>query len=118
MSGVQAKGVGAAMRDSGPSREEILAWLRQEDTADLEDLWRRADAVRKRVVGDAVHLRGLIEISNHCVRQCGYCGLRGGHTGLDRYRMSEDEILACARQAWEDEYTEPVGNRNIHREGP
>ena len=29
-----------------------------------------------RSVGGDVHLRGLIEISNHCVRLCGYCGLR------------------------------------------
>ena len=36
----------------------------------------QANAVRKQHVGDAVHLRGLIEISNHCERQCMYCGLR------------------------------------------
>jgi hypothetical protein len=45
---------------SGLSREEILTWLRQEDEAALENLWQRADAVRKQAVGDAVHLRGLI----------------------------------------------------------
>ena len=81
------------------AREEILAWLREEDAARLENLWREADLVRRRSVGDAVHLRGLIEISSNCVRQCGYCGLRAGNTALDRYRMTEEEILGCARQA-------------------
>ena len=37
------------------------------DPGRLEELWRRADDTRRQHVGDAVHLRGLIEISNHCV---------------------------------------------------
>ena len=67
--------------------------------ARLEQLWRAADAVRSRHVGDAVHLRGLIEISNHCVRACGYCGLRAENREIERYRMSEVEILECAHNA-------------------
>ena len=78
---------------------EILNWLREPDEERLEPLWEEADAVRRASVGDAVHLRGLIEISNHCVRQCGYCGLRGPNTKVSRYRMDIREILACARQA-------------------
>jgi len=74
-------------------------WLRETDEGRLDELWRDADAVRKAHVGDEVHLRGLIEISNCCVRQCGYCGLRRGNTGLERYRMTREEILDCARLA-------------------
>jgi len=77
----------------------ILDWLRETDEGRLAHLFQQADAVRKKRVGDEVHLRGLIEISNHCVRQCGYCGLRKGNRNLDRYRMSEEEIMACAREA-------------------
>lgn len=80
-------------------RSEILRWLLETDADRLEELWRQADAVRRAHVGDAVHLRGLIEISNHCVRQCAYCGLRGPNTALQRYRMTTDEILVCAHQA-------------------
>ena len=80
-------------------RDGIVARLREMDEARLDELWAAADAVRRRSVGDAVHLRGLIEISSHCVRACGYCGLRAANAGVVRYRMSADEILACARQA-------------------
>jgi len=80
-------------------REEILYWLREEDEKRLEALWEWANTVRKEEVGDEVHLRGLIEISNHCVRQCGYCGLRCGHQNLERYRMDEEEILSCVGDA-------------------
>jgi biotin synthase len=51
-----------------------------------------------------VHLRGLIEVSNHCARSCHYCGLAVTNAGLTRYRLSADEILACARQAVEFGY--------------
>ncbi len=64
-----------------PSR--ILDWLLEDDPARLEELWRQADAVRREHVGDEVHLRGLIEISNHCVRRCALlraaCAERGNH---------------------------------------
>lgn len=79
-------------------RDAVLAWLRVEDPEVLEGLWARADAVRRAHVGDAVHLRGLVEVSNHCVRQCTYCGIRAGNHGLTRYRMSADEVVACARR--------------------
>ena len=89
---------------SAPDRGEILSWLLEEDPARLEGLWSEADRVRRANVGDEVHLRGLIEISNHCVRQCGYCGLRAGNRELERYRMEAGEIIDCAREAAEYGY--------------
>ncbi len=79
-------------------RTEILNWLRETDPARLESLWQEADRVRKNHVGDEVHLRGLIEISSFCRRSCLYCGIRR-QRNLERYRMSEHEILACAHRA-------------------
>ncbi|MBM4033601.1 MAG: [FeFe] hydrogenase H-cluster radical SAM maturase HydE [Planctomycetes bacterium] len=81
------------------NRSELLTWLREESEARLSELWHAADAVRRENVGDAVQLRGLVEISNHCVRACAYCGLRAPNHALARYRMAADEILACARKA-------------------
>ncbi|MHB8079509.1 MAG: [FeFe] hydrogenase H-cluster radical SAM maturase HydE [Candidatus Krumholzibacteriia bacterium] len=81
------------------TRRDILDWLRERDPERVAALWRLADDARRRGVGDDVHLRGLIEISNHCVRQCAYCGIRAGRRGLARYRMTPDEILAAARLA-------------------
>lgn len=77
----------------------IREWLTETDETALEALWARADAVRKAHVGDAVHLRGLIEISNYCVRLCLYCGIRSCAPEITRYRMTEGEILDCAREA-------------------
>jgi biotin synthase len=76
----------------------IRAWLTETNAEALEALWRRADEVRRSRVGDAVFLRGLVEISNYCVRHCAYCGIAACAGPLPRYRMTADEILACARQ--------------------
>lgn len=81
------------------NKSEIIGWLRETRPDRLEELYGRADRVRRQNVGDAVHLRGLIEISSHCTRQCMYCGLRRGNRSLERYRMTREEILSCARQA-------------------
>ncbi len=79
--------------------DQIQTWLPEEAPQKLDSLYVRADETRRLHVGDEVHLRGLIEFSNHCRRRCGYCGLRRDNTAVTRYRMSREEILACAEAA-------------------
>ncbi len=78
---------------------DLIAWLREDDPARLEALWAEADSVRREAVGDAVHLRGLVELSNVCVRRCAYCGIRVDNRSVERYRMTDDEVLDCAARA-------------------
>lgn len=52
-------------------------------------------------VGDAIHLRGLIELSNYCRRNCLYCGLRRSNGNLIRYRMALHEIFSFSREVEE-----------------
>jgi biotin synthase len=78
------------------TRDEIIGWLRQTDEAKLGRLWAEADRVRRECVGDEVHLRGLIELSSYCRRECHYCGIRGSRR-IERYRLSEAEVEECVR---------------------
>ena len=80
-------------------RRAMLGWLKEEDPERLDILWARADAARRESVGEEVHLRGLVEFSNHCARRCAYCGISAGHADVRRYRMSTDEVVQCARMA-------------------
>jgi biotin synthase len=89
-----ALGVGDAL-----SRDAVHAWLRETDEARLEGLWGAADETRERYVGDAVHLRGLVEVSNHCVRGCTYCGIRAANRGVERYRVPAGVVVDCGRAA-------------------
>jgi biotin synthase len=81
-----------------PSLTEIYNWLITEDQEKLTELWKLADNTRQKYVGDAVHLRGLVEISNYCVQKCHYCGINSLCNNIERYRMSSSEILAAASQ--------------------
>lgn len=81
------------------TRDEIVRWLRETDETRLADLWQAADNTRQQNVGGDVHLRGLIELSNYCIRLCAYCGLRAPNQGVTRYRMTGEEVMDCARQA-------------------
>lgn len=75
------------------SRPELLRLLQGDED---EALFARAREMRRRVFGRDVYLRGIVEFSNHCRKQCHYCGLRRGNTKLQRYRLSPQEILQAA----------------------
>lgn len=68
---------------------------------DRQRLFDRADKVRRQYYGTDVYIRGLIEISNFCKNDCLYCGIRRSNANAARYRLSEEEILACCGQGYE-----------------
>ena len=78
-------------------KQEIIDIL--SDNSKNEWLFREADKIRYENVGDEVHLRGLIEFSNICKRQCKYCGLRCENKNIERYRILKDEILLYTKKA-------------------
>ncbi len=78
------------------NREDILYFLKHPDQDG--ELFDMADTVRKDQCGDDVHIRGIIEFSNHCLRNCQYCGLRRDNANLIRFRMEASEIIESARQ--------------------
>lgn len=75
------------------SREEILNMLALKDQDEIDQLFCQANSVRKDFFGEEVHLRGIIEFSNVCRRNCLYCGLRRENRILHRYRMTKEEII-------------------------
>ena len=78
--------------------EEELADLLTSSAAE-ESLAAAADRVRRKYVGDGVHLRGLIEFTNICRRSCFYCGLRRENERAERYRLRPREIVRLAQNA-------------------
>ena len=82
-----------------PSAEELAPLLVCEDEEVVSSLFEAADRVRKLNHGDKVHVRAIIEFSNVCRCECAYCGLHAGNKNVNRYRMTEDEILAAAKEA-------------------
>src|SRR5574344_1297115 len=78
------------------SKTEIIDLLKEINKQDA--IFEAADDIRKKYVGDEVHLRGLIEFSNYCKRNCLYCGIRHDNKNVTRYRLTEAEILDLAQK--------------------
>jgi len=54
---------------------DYLTYLLSTNTHD-EEIFHTADEIRRRYVGEEIHLRAIIEFSNICTQNCLYCGLR------------------------------------------
>ena len=65
-----------------------------------DDLFSSADKIRRRVYGDEVYIRGLIEFTNYCKNDCFYCGIRRSNKNSARYRLSEEDILSCCEEGY------------------
>ncbi len=78
-----------AKNEHNLTKSDIIELLNSDGT----ELFRAADEVRKKYLGDGVHLRGLIEFTNICKQTCKYCGLRSANQHVQRYRLPKDEIL-------------------------
>ena len=79
------------------TKEELTGILK--DSSVNEKLFTAADEVRKKYVGDEVHLRGLIEFSNICKCNCKYCGFRKDNDKLERYKLTPEEVIDFAKKA-------------------
>lgn len=77
------------------TKKEIISYLNSSNPAQL---YQEADKAREKFCGNKVHIRGIIEFSNHCCRSCLYCGLRKENKDIPRYRMRHDEIIDLANQ--------------------
>ncbi len=83
-------------REEAMTKQEIMGLIQ---TPVAEELFGRADRVREDCCGPEVHLRGIIEFSNYCKRNCLYCGLRKDNENIQRYRMEVGEITETAKAA-------------------
>jgi biotin synthase len=80
------------------SEYEYLIENRTQESADrLREL---AVRVRQEHYGNAVYIRGLIEISNICKNDCIYCGIRCSNKDCERYRLTKEDILSCCDEGY------------------
>ena len=85
------------------SKKDLIKLL-QAEGADRTLLFQKSAEIKTEYIGNKVWLRGLIEFSNVCGKDCLYCGIRKGNKNLVRYNLNDDEILAAARFAYENRY--------------
>ena len=86
------------LHKSDLDREDIKILLSAEG-AQMESLLKRGLEVKLEHLDNYVHLRGLIEFGNICEKNCLYCGLRAGNRAVERYCLTDEEVLSCAQLA-------------------
>ena len=86
------------------NRNEIIEKLSLSKPASLTALYAEANALKVSTIGNKVYLRGLIEFSNSCSKNCYYCGIRRGNKAVNRYELSDEEVLAAVDFAWKNRY--------------
>lgn len=62
-------------------------------------LFNKAAEVKLNNVGNIVYLRGLIEMSNICEKDCYYCGIRKSNKNNIRYSLTLEEVIDLIRKA-------------------
>ena len=67
-------------------------------------LFKKSAEIKEKYIGKKVWFRGLIEFSNICGKDCLYCGIRKGNKNLERYSLSDEEILSAAKFAYDNRY--------------
>ncbi len=67
-------------------------------------LFKHAAYIKEKYIGNTVYLRGLIEMSNVCVKDCLYCGIRKSNSRVNRYSLDEKEVLTAIEFAYKNRY--------------
>ncbi|MCK5824226.1 MAG: [FeFe] hydrogenase H-cluster radical SAM maturase HydE [Ichthyobacteriaceae bacterium] len=96
------------VKTQGNASEQEINELLNANEADTKLLFAKSEEVKKQNVGNFVYLRGLIELSNYCVKDCLYCGIRKSNTHVDRYIIDIKDVFKRIDLAIENNYSSIV----------
>lgn len=82
------------------TKKELIDIIEENKLMPSDELLNEARAVCDEHYGKRIFVRGLIEFTNYCKNNCYYCGIRSGNKNAHRYRLTEEEILACCDEGY------------------
>lgn len=100
------------------NRQQIIQLLNLDGATTKNQLLKKAHQITLKYNNPQVYIRGLIEFSNRCQKNCLYCGLRRSNRIIERYMMTDDEIISAALYACKNHYGSIVlqsGESTDHR---
>ena len=92
--------IDALRRERVLPRAELAGLIREISDGDMPYLFDAARETARSRFGNRIYTRGLIEFTNYCRCDCYYCGIRRGNRQAERYRLTQEEILACCRAGY------------------
>ena len=81
-------------------REDLIYLLLTRDETEKMRLFSQARMATIMHCGNKVSLRGIIEITNQCRKNCLYCGIRAENDKVKRYFLGGSPVLESAEYAW------------------
>ncbi|MFA6770454.1 MAG: [FeFe] hydrogenase H-cluster radical SAM maturase HydE [Bacteroidales bacterium] len=84
--------------------DDLIRFLDEKDPIKVKNLLTKAYNIKVKNIGSRVFLRGIIELSNICSKNCYYCGLRQSNHNVERYELSQEQVLEAAMFAWKAKY--------------
>ncbi len=90
------------------SREDLVYLLGTKDQGEIDALFAHARKTAIRHCENKVSLRGLIEISNKCKKNCLYCGIRAENSNINRYSLGHGDLHEAAKYAWKNGFASVV----------
>lgn len=87
-------------RDNDLRKEELVFLLDNITEEEKQVLYKYSLETKEEYYGDTVYMRGLIEFTNYCYRNCKYCGIRAEQSDAERYRLSKEQIMQCCDQGY------------------
>jgi len=67
-------------------------------------MYNHAESISRHYFSNKVYLRGIVEFSNECEKNCKYCGVRRSIKNVKRYCMSKEDILHCSDVIYNNGY--------------
>ena len=89
-------------------KDDIFKLLSETDFIERNKIRQKAYSVKQKYVSNDVYFRGLIEYSNICSRNCFYCGVRAENLDVNRYQLSDKEVLKAVDYAWKNKFASIV----------
>ena len=85
------------------SKESLIYFLSLKSEKKIHSLFKKANALAKKLYKNIVYFRGIVEISNICEKNCFYCGLRKDQK-IKRYTMTKNQIINCAKFCYQNNF--------------
>ena len=86
-------------------KKDLLFLLSLKKPEDCKALYAEAFLRTTNFLQNKTYWRALIELSNVCVYDCNYCGIRKSNHALCRYSLTTPQIIEVARHAFQNGYT-------------
>lgn len=102
------------------SSDNLLTLLDNMNDSAMNYLMAKAHQTRVKHYGTKVYMRGLVEFTNYCTKNCIYCGIRVSNRNIERYRLTSEQIMAACAKGYELGYRTFVlqgGEDNFYTDG-